>query len=338
MKPSHFILKGIAVAAVACFSASAFAKEFRSSDVHPNDYPTVRAVGEISRIISEKTNGKYTIKVFPNSSLGSEKDTVEQVKLGALDMVRVNTAAFNNIVPETVVPALPFIFKSTEHMRKVLDGPVGEEILKSLEPQGFIGLAFYDSGSRSFYTPSKEIKSLADVKGMKIRVQQSDMWVAMMQAMGANATPMPYAEVYTALKTGVVDAAENNWPSYESSHHYEVAKVYNLTEHSMAPELLVFSKRIWDTLPKEDQALIRAAAKESVPYMRKLWDEREQASRKTVETAGSKIVDNVDKKSFQDAMKPVYEKFAATPTLAALVKKIQETNETEETFAKKLYP
>jgi tripartite ATP-independent transporter DctP family solute receptor len=324
MKPSHLLLKGIAVAALMGFAGAASAKEFRSSDVHPNDYPTVKAVGEISRILSEKTGGKHTIKVFPNSSLGSEKDTVEQVKLGALDMVRVNTAAFNNIVPETVVPALPFIFKSTAHMRKVLDGPVGEQILKALEPQGFIGLAFYDSGSRSFYTPSKEIKTLADVKGMKIRVQQSDMWVSMMQAMGANATPMPYAEVYTALKTGVVDAAENNWPSYESSRHYEVAKVYSQTEHSLAPELLVFSKRIWDTLPKEEQEVIRAAAKESVPFMRKLWDEREAASRKTVEAAGSKIV-TVDKKSFQDAMKPVYDKFAGTPALSELVKKIQAT-------------
>lgn len=324
MKPAHLILKGIAAAAVIGLGTAAYAKEFRSSDVHPNDYPTVKAVGEISRILSEKTGGKHTIKVYPNSALGSEKDTVEQVKLGALDMVRVNTAAFNNIVPETVVPALPFIFKSKEHMRKVLDGAPGEQILKSLEAQGFIGLAFYDSGSRSFYTPSKEIKTLADVKGMKIRVQQSDMWVSMMQAMGANATPMPYAEVYTALKTGIVDAAENNWPSYESSRHYEVAKTYNLSEHSMAPELLVFSKRIWDTLPKDEQDLIRAAAKESVPFMRKLWDEREAAARKTVEAAGSKIV-TVEKASFQAAMKPVYDKFAGSPALADLVKQIQAT-------------
>ena len=321
---SRLCFQGMIAAAAISLSSGLGAKEFRSADVHPADYPTVRAVGEMSRLVAERTNGKYTIKVFGQSALGSEKDTVEQTKLGALDMVRVNTAAFNNIAPETVVPALPFIFKSKEHMRKVLDGPVGEEILKSLESQGFVGLAFYDSGSRSFYTPSKPIASLADAKGMKIRVQQSDMWVAVMQAMGANATPMPYAEVYTALKTGVVDAAENNWPSYESSKHYEVAKTYSLSEHSMAPELLVFSKRIWDTIPPEDQAIIRAAAKESVPFMRKLWDEREDAARKAVEAGGAKIV-TVDKKSFQDAMKPVYDKFAATPKLQDLVKKIQTT-------------
>jgi TRAP-type C4-dicarboxylate transport system substrate-binding protein len=161
---------------------------------------------------------------------------------------------------------------------------------------------------------------------MKIRVQQSDMWVAMMQAIGANATPLPYAEVYTALKTGVVDAAENNWPSYESSRHYEAAKIYSLTEHSMAPELLVFSKKVWDGLSKEDQAIIRAAAKESVPYMRKLWDEREAQARKTVEAAGSQIVSDVDKKSFSDAMAPVYAKFAADPKLQDLVKRIQAAN------------
>lgn len=161
---------------------------------------------------------------------------------------------------------------------------------------------------------------------MKIRVQQSDMWVAMMQAIGANATPLPYAEVYTALKTGVVDAAENNWPSYESSRHYEAAKIYSLTEHSMAPEILVFSKKIWDGLSKEDQAVIRTAAKESVPYMRKLWDEREASARKTVEAAGSQVVSDVDKKSFSDAMAPVYAKFAADPKLQDLVKRIQATD------------
>jgi tripartite ATP-independent transporter DctP family solute receptor len=286
----------------------------------------VQAVTYMGKLISERSGGKNSVKVFGQSTLGSEKDTIEQTKIGALDMVRVNVAPFNNIVPATIVPSLPFLFKSKEHMRRVLDGPIGDEILAAMEAQGFIGLAFYDSGSRSFYSGKKAIKNVADTKGMKIRVQQSDMWVAMMQAIGANATPLPYAEVYTALKTGVVDAAENNWPSYESSRHYEAAKIYSLTEHSMAPELLVFSKKVWDGLSKEDQAIIRAAAKESVPYMRKLWDEREAQARKTVEAAGSQIVSDVDKKSFSDAMAPVYAKFAADPKLQDLVKRIQAAN------------
>lgn len=302
-----------------------YAKEFRSSDVHPDDYPTVMAVKKMSEIIAEKTGGKDSIKVYGQSQLGSEKDTVEQVKLGALDMVRVNVAAFNNIVPETIVPALPFLFKSKAHMRKCLDGPVGEQILAALESQGFIGLAFYDSGSRSFYTTSKQIKSVADVKGMKLRVQQSDLWVTLIQAMGGNPTPLPYAEVYTALKTGVVDGAENNWPSYESSRHYEVAKNYSLTEHSMSPELLVFSKVVWDTLTPDEQAIIRQAAKDSVPYMRQLWDEREAKSRAAVEAGGATIISDIDRQGFVDAAQPVYAKFAADPKLQELIKQIQAT-------------
>ncbi|MBM3557348.1 MAG: TRAP transporter substrate-binding protein [Alphaproteobacteria bacterium] len=317
-----FLPAAAAVAALA-FAFSASAKEFRSADVHPMDYPTVMAVAQMGKLISERTGGKHSVKVFGQSALGSEKDTIEQTKLGALDMVRVNVAPFNNIVPETLVPALPFIFKSTAHMRRVLDGPIGDDILAAMEAQGFIGLCFYDSGARSFYTTKKPIKSVADMKGMKIRVQQSDMWVAMMQALGANATPLPYAEVYTALKTGVVDGAENNWPSYESSRHFEAAKYYSITEHSLAPEVLVFSKRVWDGLPKAEQAIIRAAAKESVPYMRKLWDDREVASRKTVEAGGSEILSGLDKKPFSDAMQPVYARFAADAKLAALVKRIQ---------------
>jgi tripartite ATP-independent transporter DctP family solute receptor len=314
-----------ASAVALALTAPAFAKEFRSADVHPDDYPTVMAVKKMSEIISQATGGKDTIKVFGQSALGSEKDTVEQVKLGALDMVRVNVAAFNNIVPETIVPALPFLFKSKAHMRKCLDGPVGEQILAALESQGFIGLAFYDSGSRSFYTTSKPIKSVADVKGMKLRVQQSDLWVTLIQSMGGNPTPLPYAEVYTALKTGVVDGAENNWPSYESSRHYEVAKNYSLTEHSMSPELLVFSKVIWDTLEPAEQDIIRKAAKESVPYMRELWDAREAQARATVEAGGATIISDIDRQGFVDAAKPVYDKFAADPKLQDLIKQIQAT-------------
>src|SRR5258707_6559117 len=323
MRLTKTLIASLLAAALA--TGTAQAKEFRSSDVHPLDYPTVQAVAYMGKLIGERTGGKHSIKVFGQSTVGSEKDTMEQTKLGALDMVRFNVAPFNNIVPATIVPSLPFLFKSTDHMRRVLDGPIGDEILAAMEAQGFIGLCFYDSGSRSFYTAKKPIRSVADTKGMKIRVQQSDMWVAMMQAMGANATPMPYGEVYTALKTGLVDGAENNWPSYESSRHFEAAKFYSITEHSLAPEIMLFSQKVWDTLSVEDQKVIRQAAKESVPYMRKLWDEREEKSRKIVEGAGSQIV-TVEKKPFQDAMKPVYDKFITDPGLKDMIRRIQAVN------------
>lgn len=301
------------------------AKDFRSADVHPNDYPTVQAVSHMGKVLAEQTKGRFGVKVFGNSSMGSEKDTVEQVKIGALDMVRVNSSVLHAISPAMMVPSLPFLFRSTQHMRDVLDGPIGDQILASLEKEGFVGLAFFDSGSRSFYTTKKPIKTVADMKGMKIRVLQSEMWVAIMQALGANATPMPYAEVYTALKTGLVDGAENNWPSYDSSRHYEAAKYYSLTEHSMAPEVLIFSKKVWDGLSKEDQQLIRKAAKESVPYMRKLWDEREAKSRQTVTAGGAQITSDVDKAGFSAAVKPVYDRFVTDPALKDMVAKIQQS-------------
>jgi len=301
------------------------ARDFRSADVHPADYPTVEAVKFIGQQLKDETKGRLGVRVYPNGTLGSEKDTIEQLKIGGLDMMRINAAPLNNVVPETVVPCLPFVFRSKEHMRATLDGPVGDEILAAMEAQGMVGLAFYDSGARSVYTARKPVKSLADLKGMKIRVQQSDLFVAMVEALGANPTPMPYGEVYTGLKTGIVDAAENNFPSYESSRHFEAAKYYAMTEHSMAPEVLVFSKKIWDALPEEDRKLIRKAAKDSVPVMRRLWDEREAKSQAIAEKAGSQIVQLENKKEFIDAMAPVYAKFADTPKLKDLVQKIQAT-------------
>src|SRR4051812_20135803 len=311
---------------VACALAAfaVHATEFRSADIHPDGYPTVDAVKFMSERLKALTNGKHTIKVFNNSALGSEKDTIEQTKIGALAMTRVNIAPMNNICPETQVPTMPFLFRSKDHMRKVLDGAIGEEILAACAPQGFVGLAYYDSGARNLYTAKKPVRSLADAKGLKIRVQQSDLWVSLLEAMGANATPMPFGEVYTALKTGLVDGAEDHYPSYQSSRHFEVAKYYSIAEHSMAPEMLLFSKRTWDTLSAEDQAGIRQRAKESVPSMRKMWDEREDKSLAAVKAGGAEII-QVDKASFQKAMQPVYDKFITDAKLKGLVKRIQDT-------------
>lgn len=310
--------------AVGALAMAANAVEFRSADVHnSDDYPTVAAVKHMSELLDKRSNGKYKIKVFNKSALGSEKETLDQVKIGALEMNRVNISALNSICPKTLVPTMPFLFDSIAHMRKSLDGPIGEEILKGCEHEGLVGLAFYDSGARSIYA-KKPVKTLADAKGLKIRVQQSDLWVALVSAMGANATPMPAGEVFTALKTGLIDAAENNIPSYDGFKHYEAVKFYSRTEHSMAPEMLVMSKAIYDKLPKADQDLFRATAKESVAFQRKKWDEQEAKSLEVVTKGGAQIIADVDKASFRSAMTPIYTKFISTPDLQRLVKAVQD--------------
>lgn len=316
----------ITVALVCLFVASpVFAKniKLRSADTHAKDYPTVQAVDHMGTLLSKWTDGRIKIKIYPGRQLGEEKATIEQTIAGALDLNRVNLAPLNAFIPETAIPALPYIFRSTEHMYKVMDGAIGREILDAMIPHGLVGLAFYDSGARSFYNSKRPILSPADMKGMKIRVQNSDLFVATMEALGANATPMEFGQVYEALKTGVIDGAENNWPSYESTRHFEVAKYYSLDQHSMSPEALVMSKKSWDKLSSEDQKLVRKAAQESVAVMRDLWNKRVAKSQKIVMAAGNEVVEKVNKQPFIDAMGPVYERFANTSKLKDLVKRIQ---------------
>jgi tripartite ATP-independent transporter DctP family solute receptor len=317
-------LLGILIAVAANLAQiSAQAREFHSSDVQPPDYPTVQAVAYMGKLIRERTGGRYSIGALGQDSQNSENFTIAEVRNGMLDMARVNVSPFNSTVSATIVPSLPFLFKSTAHTRRVLDGPIGEEILAALESQGFVGLCFYDTGARSFYSTNKPIRSAADMKGMNVRMPQSRIWVTMMQALGAKATPMSHNQVYAALASGTIDAAENNLPAYAASRHYEAAKIYSLTEYTVAPSVLVFSKRVWDTLSQEDQAIIRAAAKESVPYMRKLWGEREALARRTVEAAGAQIITDVDKKSFSDILAPLRSVLLPDPELQGIVKRIQ---------------
>lgn len=306
-------------------AAAACEVTFKSSDTHPDGYPTVDAVKKMGDMLKEKSGGRLCIEVFHSAQLGQEKDTIEQTKFGVIDFNRVSMGPFNNLIEETKVVSLPFIFRDVAHMHRVMDGPVGDEILAAFEPHGYVGLAYYDGGSRSFYNRQKPIQSIDDLKGMKIRVMQSDVFVDMMSAMGANATPMPYGEVYSGIQTGVIDGAENNWPSFESSGHFEVAGYYTLNQHLIVPEVLVMSKISWDKLSKEDQALVREAAKASIPVNRELWAAREKVSEEKVRAAGVKVIDTIDKQPFIDAMKPVYEKHAGTPKLQDLVKRIQAT-------------
>ena len=294
-----------------------------SSDTHPSDYPTVQAVRHMGEVLREQTDGRLDIRIYAGGQLGSERDTLEITSFGGLDMNRVNLAPLNSIEPMTVIPSLPFLFSSTEHMRQSLDGAPGDVILNSLVPHNLVGLCFYDSGERSFYNTRQAIRTPDDMRGMKIRVQNSDLYVAMIRALGADATPMPLGEVYQSLVQGVIDGAENNWPSYESGRHFEAAPYYSLTRHVMAPEILVMSLSRWRKLSEADQELVVNAAKSSVPFMRELWDARVAGARERLLDAGIQAneVDNLS--DFQGLMEPVWENFIVTPEQEELVNQIQ---------------
>ncbi|MXO84247.1 DctP family TRAP transporter solute-binding subunit [Altererythrobacter aestiaquae] len=294
---------------------------YTAVDTHVRDYPTVQAVIRFGELISQRTDGRLGLKMFAGGQLGNERDTLEITTFGGLDFNRVNLAPLNSIEPLTRVPALPFLFESTEHMRTSLDGDIGEEILASLEQHGLIGLCFYDSGSRSFYNTRGPITKPEDMRGLKLRVPGSDLYVGMVKSLGADAVPMPLDEVYQSLAQGVIDGAENNWPSFESGKHFEVARFYSLTRHLLAPEVFVMSKISWDKLSADDQAIVRQSAKDSVPYMRKLWDEQVARSMKIVTESGV-AVNEVDPAPFTEMMTDMWEDFLDTPEQRALVERI----------------
>ena len=293
-----------------------------ATDTHVRDYPTVQAVIRFGEILSERTDGRLDLRMYAGGQLGNERDTLEITTFGGLDFNRVNLAPLNSIEPLTKVAALPFLFKSTEHMRTSLDGEIGEEILTSLEPHGLIGLCFYDSGSRSFYNTRGPIRTPADMKGLKLRVPGSDLYVAMVQSLGADAVPMPLDEVYQSLAQGVIDGAENNWPSFESGKHYEVARYYSLTNHLLAPEVFVMSKISWDKLSPADQQIVRDAAKQSVPYMRKLWDEQVARSKQIILASGVEV-NEVDPAPFAAAMRGMWDASIDDDRQRELVQRIE---------------
>jgi tripartite ATP-independent transporter DctP family solute receptor len=316
-------LAGVAMLATIMTAGTASAQTvLRSSDTHPDGYPTVEAVKYFGELVKERTAGRYSVEVYHSAQLGQEADTIEQVRSGVIDLNRVSMAPWNSLVPLTMIPSLPYLFTSPEHARKVMSSEIGDEIAAGFDAHGVVVIAFYDGGARSFYNSKKPINTLADLAGQKYRVIQSDVFVDMVAALGATATPMPYGEVYSAIETGVIDGAENNFPSYESAKHFEVAKHYSLDEHTIVPEVFVMSKTAWDKLTPEDQAIFKAAGKESMTKQYELWDARVATSRKMVEDAGSQIT-TPEKQPFIDAMKPVYDKYVSTPELKAFVEKIR---------------
>lgn len=311
----------MAFAALIAFGAttpSASGREFRAADNQAPDYPTVQAIEYMGEIVRRRTSGRHSIRVFHSGQLGEENETIRQTQVGAIDINRLNVAPLTQIVPELDILALPFLFDSVQHLYRVLDGEVGQGILVKLENYGFVGLAFYDSGARSFYT-HKPVRSIADLKGMRIRVQNSQLAQDMVRALGATPVVIAYGQVSTGLATGLVDGAENNWPSYVTTNHYKLATNYILTEHTMAPELLVMSQQAWAQLDPEERIIFREAARDSTMFMREQWRSWENTSRTEAVSVGNVIVSDFDRKPFVAAMNDIYKKAESDPKLAPLI-------------------
>jgi tripartite ATP-independent transporter DctP family solute receptor len=299
------------------------AREFRVADTQSEDYPTVQALLYMSHLVEERTGGRHRIRVFHSRQLGEEKDTIEQTRVGAIDLNRTNVAPIGSLIPAANVLALPFLFRSFDHLHKVLDHAIGNEILASCQRHGFVGLTFYDSGARSIYNSVRPVRTLADMRGLRIRVQQSELMVDMIKALGAEPIELPYGQVGTGLSTRLIDGAENNWPSYVTTNHYKLAPYYTLTEHTMGPELLVMSPRAWESLSAEDQDIFRDAARKSSAYMRELWNGLEERSRQQARAAGNTIIADFDRAPFEHAMNTIYAKTVTDPGLLQLIERIR---------------
>jgi tripartite ATP-independent transporter DctP family solute receptor len=329
MKTFVSFLATTILAATALASGPAVAQQktvFKASDVHPAGYPTVVAVENLGKKLDAATNGRYSVQMYPSMQLGGEKEAIEQAQIGAIAFARVSVGALGPVIDDLNVFNLPYVFRNTTHMQHVIDGPIGQELLDKVtnSGKGLVGLCWMDAGARNFYNTKKPIKTMADLKGMKVRVMGNPMFVEMANSMGGNGVAMGYDQVFSALQTGVVDGAENNPPSFVFDNHYQVAKYYTVDEHLIVPEMLVFSKKAWDAMSKEDQALLVKFSREAQQEERKLWETYEQQAMDKAKAAGIQIiqVSDADKKAFQDAVKPVWDKYG--PKYEATVKRIQE--------------
>jgi tripartite ATP-independent transporter DctP family solute receptor len=304
---------GVAAASIGAGASAQARMVLKATDVHPTGYPTVAAVEAMGKKMEAATGGRISIQMFPSMQLGGEKEMIEQAQIGALQIARISVGPMGPLVPEMNVFNLPFMFRDAAHMEKVIDGPIGDELLKKLSDHptaNLIGLCWMNSGTRNVYNSKRPIEKLEDLKGLKIRMMGNPLFVDTMNALGGNGVAMGFDQLINAMQTGVVDGAENNEPSYESGQHYRYAKYYSLTGHLMIPELLVFSKRSFNAMSKDDQALLMKVSREAQQEQRKLWYERESESLGKLRAAGVVINEVPNKKAFQDAVKPVWDKYA----------------------------
>src|SRR6266567_1846541 len=315
----------VALGVFAAGSAAAQQKMvLKASDVHPLGYPTVVAVQNIGKKLEQATNGRLSVQMYGSMQLGGEKEAIEQAQVGAIQFARVSVGALGPVIDELNVFNMPYLFRSTAHMQKVIDGPIGQELLDRVtnNPKaGLVGICWMDAGARSLYDTKKPIRNIEDLKGMKFRVMGNPMFVDMMNALGGNGVSMGYDQVFNALQTGVVDGAENNPPSFVFDNHYTVAKYYTLDEHLIVPEILLMSRRVWDGLSPADQALVKKFSREAQMEERVLWNKYEKDAMDKARAAGITITEIADKKPFQAAVKPVWDKYG--PKYAEMVKRIQ---------------
>ncbi|MEA3252984.1 MAG: TRAP transporter substrate-binding protein [Pseudomonadota bacterium] len=300
------------------------AEQWRGWNIQPPGYPNTVALEGFAKEVAEKTEGRVEPKVYNSGVLGNQPDAIEQTRSGALDFANFNMGPMGPIVPATNVLSLPFIFNSVEDMYKVMDGEIGDRFADALAEKNLIALSWFGSGARSLYNTARPVETPDDVQGLKVRVMNNDLYVDMIDNLGGNATPMAYSDVYQALKTGVIDGAENNYPSYESSGHYEIAQYYSLTEHLILPECLCIAKSSWEDLSEEDQQIVRQAAENAAKTQRQLWSEGSKASREKIVSAGVEVNEVADKAAFQEKMQPIYAEFVKqNPQLESLVTDIQ---------------
>ncbi len=327
MQRRNLIRTAAAVLALALAVAFASAQQItlKAADDQPPSYPTVKALNFMGKMLEQLSGGTMTMKVYPSGQLGNEQSTIEQTQAGVIDIDRINAAPLANFDKKLGVLSLPYIFTSKSQFWDVLNGPVGLKLLDSLKTAKMVGLAYYDSGQRSFYTTKKAgpIKSVADLKGKRIRVQKSQVMIDMVKALGATPVPMAFGDVYSSLQSGVIDGAENNIPSYGpfGVRHYEVAPYYTFDSHSRVPEIVLISQKTWDKLNAQQQAWVREAALASVPIEEAAWNALVQ---KTTDALQGKVTYfHPDTKAFQDAMKPVYDQYQAS--LGSLITEIINT-------------
>lgn len=322
------IFLGIALIFFSACSSDSSVRRIKIGHGLDQSHPVHKAMLYLAERAAQKSNGKIQITVYPSQQLGTERECLELLQIGSLGMTKVSSSVLEGFVPDFKVFSLPFIFANEKQKFDFFESSAGKDLLKSTQKFWLRGLCYYDAGSRSFYTKDKPILTPDDLKGLKIRTQESPTSVKLVRALGGSATPIAWGELYTALQQGVVDGAENNPPSFYLSRHYEVCKYYSLNEHTSVPDVLLISTVIWDDLTPQEQQWIQEAADESYQYQKKLWKEATEEALKEVQKAGVKIY-YPDKSLFEEKVKPLIEEYRNEPSVYNLIKQIKMVDNNE---------